>query len=183
MRIVGGKYKSRRFEVPKTFKARPTTDFAKENLFNILSNLIDLEDAVALDLFSGTGSISFELLSRGCQEVISIEQDFAHHAFIKKVQSLLKDEHLKAIKTDAFRFLKTTKQTFDLIFADPPYTLKDLEKIPEIILSKPLLRENGIFIMEHPKEYDFSPLPHFAQKRTYGAVNFSIFLSELSLRA
>ncbi|GHT04657.1 methyltransferase [Bacteroidia bacterium] len=175
MRIISGKYKSRRFEVPKSFKARPTTDFAKENLFNVLSNLMDLEDATALDLFSGTGSISFELLSRGCQEVVCIEQDAAHHAFIKKVQALLKDDRLKPIKMDVFRFLETTQQKFDFIFADPPYALKDFEHIPELILSKNFLHENGVFVMEHPKEYDFSGLHHFVQRRIYGAVNFSIF--------
>jgi 16S rRNA (guanine(966)-N(2))-methyltransferase RsmD len=176
VRIISGKYKSRRFEVPKNFKARPTTDFAKENLFNVLTNLIDLEEATALDLFSGTGSISFELLSRGCQEVVCVEQDAAHYAFIKKVQAMLTGPALKPIKTDVFRFLATTNQQFDFIFADPPYALKDLDKIPELILSKNLLRENGVFVMEHPKEYDFSALPHFAQRRIYGAVNFSIFI-------
>ena len=176
MRIVSGKYKSRRFEVPKTFKARPTTDFAKENLFNVLANLIDLEEATALDLFSGTGSISFELLSRGCREVVCVEQDAAHYGFIKKVQALLKDDRLKPFKTDVFRFLDTTTQRFDFIFADPPYGLKDLNKIPELILSKQLLHETGIFVMEHPKEYDFSALPHFTQRRTYGAINFSFFV-------
>ncbi|GHT41506.1 methyltransferase [Bacteroidia bacterium] len=175
MRIISGKYKSRRFEIPKTFKARPTTDFAKENLFNVLANLIDLEAATALDLFSGTGSIGFELLSRGCEEVVCVEQDAAHYAFIKKVQALLNDHRLKPVKTDAFRFLESTQQTFDFIFADPPYAIPDLEKIPELVLSKHLLRTNGVFVMEHPKEYDFSPLPCFTQKRVYGAVNFSFF--------
>jgi len=175
MRIVSGKYKRRRFEVPKSFKARPTTDFAKENLFNVLSNLIDLEDAEALDLFAGTGSISFELLSRGCQKVICIEKDFAHYAFIKKVQAELDEENLIPIKGDVFKFLESCKQQFDVIFADPPYALKNLEEIPSLVLSQNLIKEDGFFVMEHPKEYDFSELPYFLQKRVYGAVNFSIF--------
>ena len=176
MRIVSGIYKSRRFEVPKNFKARPTTDFAKENLFNVIGNLIDLEDAVALDLFAGTGNISFEFLSRGCKEVICVEKDPVHHAFIQKVGKELKTEDLIAIKGDVFTFLNSCKQTFDVIFADPPYALKDLARVPELVLSGNLLNPEGIFIMEHPKEYDFSELPFFYQKRIYGAVNFSIFI-------
>jgi 16S rRNA (guanine(966)-N(2))-methyltransferase RsmD len=175
MRIVSGKYRSRRFEVPKSFKARPTTDFAKENLFNVLANLMDWEDTVALDLFAGTGSISFELLSRGCQEVVCVEKDPAHYAFIKKVKAELKDNHLVTIKGDAFKFIASCTQAFDFIFADPPYSLPDLARIPEQILSGHLLKENGVFVMEHPKEYDFSALPYFTQRRVYGAVNFSIF--------
>ena len=176
MRIVSGIYKSRRFEVPKNFKARPTTDFAKENLFNVIGNLIDLEDAIALDLFAGTGNISFEFLSRGCKEVICVEKDPVHHAFIQKVGKELKTEDLIAIKGDVFTFLNSCKQTFDVIFADPPYALKDLAKVPELVLSGNLLNPEGIFVMEHPKEYDFSELPFFYQKRIYGAVNFSIFI-------
>ncbi|GHV58397.1 methyltransferase [Bacteroidia bacterium] len=174
MRIVSGKYKSRRFEVPHSFKARPTTDFAKENLFNILSNQIDWEDTVALDLFSGTGSIGFELLSRGCREVICIEKDPAHFAFIQKVKAELKDEHLTAIKTDVFRFIETCSRSFDLIFADPPYALPQLEQIPEWIFRHHLVKTGGLLVLEHPKEYDFSAFPGFEQRRVYGAVNFSI---------
>ena len=177
MRIISGIYKSRRFDVPKNFRARPTTDFAKENIFNVIANLIDLDDCEALDLFSGTGSISFELISRGCKQVICVEKDFAHHEFIKKVQRELKTEKLIPLKGDAFRFLENCKQQFDFIFADPPYTLKELEKIPQIIIEKALLKDGGIFIMEHPKEYDFSTLPHFNQRRIYGAVNFSVFVN------
>jgi 16S rRNA (guanine(966)-N(2))-methyltransferase RsmD len=178
MRIVSGKYRSRRFDVPQSFKARPTTDFAKENLFNVIANLIDLEGAIALDLFSGTGSISYELLSRGCEEVVCIEKEGAHYAFIKKVKTELKATNLTTIKGDAFKFIESTKQTFDFIFADPPYALKELAQIPEKILSNNLIKEGGIFVMEHPKEYDFSALPFFAQRRIYGAVNFSIFVAK-----
>jgi 16S rRNA (guanine(966)-N(2))-methyltransferase RsmD len=176
MRIVSGKYKSRRFDVPKSFKARPTTDFAKENLFNVLGNLLDLEGAEALDLFAGTGSISFELLSRGCEKVICVEKDHAHNAFIKKVKEELKAGNLTTLKTDAFKYIESVQQSFDFIFADPPYALNDLARIPERILLRNLLKEGGVFVMEHPKEYDFSSLPGFWQKRIYGAVNFSIFV-------
>ena len=176
MRIISGIYKSRRFTIPKNFKARPTTDFAKENVFNVIANLIDLTDCVALDLFAGTGSISFELISRGCKEVVCVEKDFAHYNFIKKVEKELKTEALISLKGDVFNFLGNCKQQFDFIFADPPYVLKNLEEIPKMVLENNLLKDNGIFIMEHPKEYVFSDLPYFNQQRIYGAVNFSIFV-------
>lgn len=179
MRIVGGKYKRRRFQVPSSFKARPTTDFAKENIFNVIHNLVDLEDLDALDLFAGTGSISFEMLSRGCRMVTAVEKNNMHASFIAKIESELKTGGLKLIRGDAFRYLSTVKpQSFDLIFADPPYDLEELPKIPQIILQNDLLRDDGLFIMEHPKNYDFSALPFFYQHRMYGSVNFSLFLKE-----
>jgi 16S rRNA (guanine(966)-N(2))-methyltransferase RsmD len=178
MRIISGRYKSRRFEAPKNFKARPTTDFAKENIFNVIGNLIDLEDTIALDLFSGTGSIAFELISRGCKEVVCVEKDPAHYAFIKKVQTTLAAENLTPLKTDAFKYITSTRQTFDFIFADPPYALPTLSKIPEMIFSYHLLKPESVFIMEHPQEHDFSQLPFFVQRRVYGAVNFSVFAIE-----
>jgi len=175
MRIISGTYKSRRFDIPKNFKARPTTDFAKENIFNVIGNLMDLEDADALDLFSGTGSISFELLSRGCREVVCVEKDAVHYAFIKKVKDELKVDSLLTVRTDALKYIATTDRTFDFIFADPPYSFKELPQVPESILTNRLLNLNGILVMEHPKTYDFSQLPGFLQRRVYGAVNFSIF--------
>ena len=175
MRIISGEYKSRRFDIPKNFKARPTTDFAKENLFNVIMNVIDLEETSALDLFSGTGSIGFELLSRGCREVICVEIDPVHHAFIKKIKAELKTEKISILRADAIKYITSVKRTFDFIFADPPFNFKELPQIPELILSQKFLNSNGIFVMEHPKEYDFSHLPGFSQRRIYGAVNFSIF--------
>lgn len=176
MRIISGIYKSRRFDVPKSFKARPTTDFAKENIFNVIGNLIDLEGCEALDLFAGTGSVSFELISRGCRNVVCVEKDFAHYGFIKKVQAELKTTALTPLKGDVFRFLENCTHPFDFIFADPPYALKELSSVPSIILEKDLLKDNGVFVMEHPKEYDFSGLPYFHDHRVYGSVNFSIFV-------
>lgn len=177
MRIVSGIYGHRRFQVPSSFKARPTTDFAKENLFNALTHIIDLDDTEALDLFAGTGSISFELLSRGCHAVTAVEQDRAHAAFIEKVAKELKTDALRLVKGDVFRFLEAApKQSFDFIFADPPYSLKSLADVPRLVIEKNLLREGGVFVMEHPKEFDFSVLPFFYQLRVYGAVNFSIFI-------
>ena len=177
MRIISGIYGRRRFKVPSSFKARPTTDFAKENLFNVLANIVDIDGVDALDLFAGTGSISFELLSRGCRRVTSIEQDRAHYAFILKVAKELKTESLNAINGDVFRFLNTAhEQSFDFIFADPPFSLTTLPDVPRLVIERNILREGGVFVMEHSKENDFSGLPFFSQKRVYGAVNFSIFI-------
>ncbi|WP_459188629.1 RsmD family RNA methyltransferase [Parabacteroides sp. APC149_11_2_Y6] len=179
MRIISGIYGRRRFDVPSTFSARPTTDFAKENLFNVLSNLTDLEGADALDLFAGTGSISFELLSRECRNVTAVEKNNQHASFIAKVAKELKTESLHLIRGDVFRYLSSAPmQSFDFIFADPPYALKELPEIPRLVFERDLLREDGIFVMEHPKEYDFSELPYFNQRRIYGSVNFSIFIKE-----
>ena len=130
MRIITGIYKGRHFDIPRTFKARPTTDFAKENIFNVLNGYIDLEDAIALDLFSGTGSISLELVSRGCQSVISVEADRDHHAFIKQCLKKLGTDRCIALRGDVFRFIKSCHQQFDFIFADPPYALPELPTLP-----------------------------------------------------
>lgn len=181
MRIITGKYKGRHFDIPRSFKARPTTDFAKENLFNVLIQYVDFDDATALDLFAGTGSITLELLSRGCSQVVSVELDRDHHRFICECLAKL-DEHkgdgrhgATPIRGDVFRFLKSCKQQFDFIFADPPYALKELATIPDIIFEKQLLKENGIFVLEHGKDYDFSKHPHFVEHRSYGSVNFTLF--------
>lgn len=179
MRIISGIYGRRRFDVPSTFSARPTTDFAKENLFNVLDNLIDLEGMDALDLFAGTGSISFELLSRECRSVTAVEKNNAHASFIAKVAGELKTTSLHLMRGDAFRYLHSApSRSFDFIFADPPYALKELPEVPALIFERDLLRDGGIFVMEHPKANDFSSLPYFSQRRVYGSVNFSIFIKE-----
>lgn len=179
MRIISGIYGRRRFDVPSSFSARPTTDFAKENLFNVIGNLIDLEDTDALDLFAGTGSISFELLSRECRSVTAVEKNNAHASFIAKVAKELKTDSLQLIRGDVFRYLHSApKQSFDFIFADPPYALKELPEVPVLVFERDLLREGGLFVMEHPKTNDFSELPYFTQRRVYGSVNFSIFIKE-----
>ncbi len=177
MRIITGQYKGRHFDIPRSFKARPTTDFAKENIFNVLNAYIDFEDAMALDLFSGTGSISLELLSRGCKNVVSVEADRDHYAFIKQCLAKLGTDRCITIRGDVFRYLKTCHQQFDFIFADPPYALKQLKEIPDIVLSGNLLTDDGIFVFEHGKDYDFSSHPHFVEHRSYGSVNFSLFTS------
>jgi 16S rRNA (guanine(966)-N(2))-methyltransferase RsmD len=163
--------------VPSSFKARPTTDFAKENLFNVLSNLTDWDGSDALDLFAGTGSISFELLSRGCRSVTAVEQNRVHADFILSVSRELRTEALSVVRGDVFRFLNAAaERLYDFVFADPPYSLASLRDVPRMILEKKILRENGLLVMEHSREYDFSTLPFFFQRRVYGAVNFSFFL-------
>lgn len=177
MRVISGIYKRRRFDVPKNFKARPTTDFAKENLFNVLSNRIDFEDGLtALDLFAGTGSISIELVSRGCDKVISVEKDPQHYSFICKVMQEVKTDKCLPIRGDVFKFIASTREKFDFIFADPPYALANLKNIPDLIFEKGLLKEDGLFILEHGKDHSFEEHPHFVEQRQYGSVNFSFFV-------
>ncbi len=135
MRIITGIYKGRHFEIPRSFKARPTTDFAKENIFNVLNGLIDFEDATALDLFAGTGSISLELISRGCASVISVEADRDHAAFIKQCMNKIGVDNNILIKGDVFRFVKSCRQQFDFIFADPPSLSSCLPNIKSGIAS------------------------------------------------
>lgn len=179
MRIISGKYGRRRFTVPAGFRARPTTDFAKENLFNVLSNLTGFEDSDALDLFAGTGSISFELLSRECRRVTAVEKDNVHASFIAKTGKELNADNLLLIRGDAFRFLHAARpDSYDFIFADPPYSLKELAEIPRLILERGILRPEGIFVMEHPAAYDFSSLLFFRRHLIYGSVNFSLFVRE-----
>jgi 16S rRNA (guanine(966)-N(2))-methyltransferase RsmD len=175
MRIITGIYKGRHFEIPRTFKARPTTDFAKENIFNVLNQYVDFDDASALDLFSGTGSITLELLSRGCSRVISVEMDSDHHRFIQQCLEKLGTNAATPLRGDVFKFVKACKQQFDFIFADPPYALKELPTIPDLIFEKGLLKEDGVFVFEHGKDNDFSQHPHFGEHRSYGSVNFTIF--------
>ena len=176
MRVISGIYKRRRFEVPRTFKARPTTDFAKENLFNVLNGYIDFEDGVtALDLFAGTGSISIELVSRGCDQVISIEKDPQHFSFINKVMKEVKTDKCFPLRADVFQYMERCSQQFDFIFADPPYALKNLADIPNIVFEHKLLKKDGLFVLEHGKDLSFEDHPYFIEHRHYGSVNFTFF--------
>ena len=167
MRVITGKYKGRRFDVPRTFKARPTTDFAKENLFNVLRSYIDFEETTALDLFGGTGSITLELLSRGCPQVTTVEKDRQHYMFIRAVLHELNDDAANLLQGDALKFIERCRQPFELVFADPPYILPELPELPERVLKSDCL--------EHGKNYNFSHLPEFLEHRAYGSVNFSFF--------
>ena len=178
MRVVTGKYKGRHFEVPRSFKARPTTDFAKENLFNVLQGYIDFSSGPsALDLFAGTGSITLELLSRGCSRVVSVEQDALHYGFIRAFLAKLQDTTACPLRADVFRFLTKCREQFDFVFADPPYALPQLEALPDLVLSRNILKSEGLFVLEHGKQQDFSSHPAFVEHRAYGSVNFSFFRS------
>ena len=178
MRIIRGKYGRRRFDVPTNISARPTTDFARENIFNVIEKLIDLEGATALDLFAGTGAISFEFLSRECASVTTVEKSHTQYNFIRKVKDMLGVKNMTLVKGDVFRFIETSEQKYDVIFADPPYDLPGFGEIPGKILASKMLKPGTLFVMEHSKAYDFSSLPYFHQHRTYGSVNFSLFIIE-----
>lgn len=175
MRIISGKYKGRRIAAPSNITARPTTDFAKEGLFNLLNNRIDFEGIDVLDLFAGTGSISIEFVSRDCKSVISIEQNDRHCAFIRKVCTELKITNLSLMKTDVFKFIASCHTQFDMIFADPPYELDKIAEIPNLIFGKNLLKADGLFVLEHSSKTDFTNHPNFVDHRNYGNVNFSFF--------
>jgi len=175
MRIISGKYKGRRISAPSNITARPTTDFAKEGLFNLLNNRIDFEDIEVLDLFAGTGGIGIEFVSRNAKSVISIEENERHCAFIRKVCAELKIDNLSLLKTDVFKFINSCHTQFDMIFADPPYELEKIQEIPNIIFSKKLLKEDGLFVLEHSAKNSFEQHPNFVDHRYYGSVNFSFF--------
>ena len=175
MRIVSGKFKGRRFSPPANLKARPTTDIAKEGLFNILNNMVDFEEVCVLDMFAGTGSISFEFVSRGCGSVVAVEQNRVNFSFMQKVMSELGIDEITAIKGDTFKFVGSTGSKFDKVFADPPYDLPELDTIPDLIFGKELLKEDGFLVLEHPRTKDFSGHPRFFDHRCYGHVNFSFF--------
>lgn len=151
MRIIRGKYGRRRFNVPTNITARPTTDFARENIFNVIENMVDIEGIKCLDLFAGTGAVSFELLSRGAASVISVEKSATQARFIEKVKRELDDRNLHLLRTDALRFIRDSASTFDFVFADPPYDLEGFGDIPQMVLDSKLLHPGSIFIIEHSK--------------------------------
>jgi 16S rRNA (guanine(966)-N(2))-methyltransferase RsmD len=175
VRIISGKYKGRTITPPRNLRARPTTDFAKENLFNVLANIIDFEQCDVLDLFAGTGSISYEFASRGARSVTAVEINAIHHNFIRQTAAQLGIEGLYAVKANVFRYLQNCNKQFDVIFSDAPYDLEDSEKVVDMVLNGNLLREGGVFIFEHSKKADFSAFPQFWQLRSYGSVQFSLF--------
>jgi 16S rRNA (guanine(966)-N(2))-methyltransferase RsmD len=176
MRIISGSHKGRHISPDKNFTARPTTDFAKENLFNVLNNYVEIADALVVDLFSGTGSISYEFASRGAREVIAIELNYKHYVFIKKTAEQLGFKNIKVYKNDAFDGCQKLRgKKFDIIFADPPYQLPTIADVPSAIFDNELLSADGIAIIEHPASTDYSSHPFFFEKREYGSVNFSLF--------
>ena len=163
---------------PRNLRARPTTDFAKENLFNVLGNLVDFEELDVLDLFSGTGSISYEFASRNAKSVTSVEVNSVHHNFIRQTARDLKFENFYAVKANVFLYLKSCTKKFDLIFSDAPYDLEGSEEVIRLVFERELLTEDGMLIFEHSKEQDVSNMPHYWQTRSYGSVQFSFFKKE-----
>ncbi len=175
MRIIGGIYRGRVFTPGKKFNARPTTDQAKEGLFNILENRYDFSELKILDLFSGSGSIGYEFVSRGAKQVTFVEKNKGHLHFIREVVEKLKIENATIVHDDVFRFLKRGEETYDLIFSDPPYDLTRLAEIPQAVFESGLLSQNGMLVLEHPPGFEFTTHPAFRELRTYGKVNFSFF--------
>ena len=175
MRIISGRYRGRTIQPPRNLRARPTTDFAKENLFNVLVNIVDFEELDVLDLFSGTGSISYEFASRDARSVTSVELNSVHHNFIRQTARELGFDNFYAVKANAFLYLKSCAKQFDLIFSDSPYDLEGSEEVVKLVFERELLREGGILIFEHSKDKDFSQHENFWQLRSYGSVQFSFF--------
>jgi 16S rRNA (guanine(966)-N(2))-methyltransferase RsmD len=175
LRIIGGKFKGRRINPPSNFKARPTTDFAREGLFNILNNRVDFESLDVLDLFSGTGSMSFEFASRGASSVHLVEKDMRHILGIKKIIKELELENVKPVHIDVRAYLKTCSVKYDVVFADPPYELAWLKELPDLVIHAGVIKENGFFILEHPRDLSFTGHKLFFEHRNYGGVNFSFF--------
>ena len=175
MRIISGKFRGKQLHPPANILVRPTTDFAKESLFNILNNLIDIEETRVLDLFTGTGSIAFEFFSRGCVQVTAVDISHKCISFIQRTAETMKADCLKAVRADVFRFIQLPGPAYNLIFADPPYEMEKISTLPDKILHSPLLEENGWFILEHSRNHDFSKHLMFYDQRNYGNVNFTFF--------
>lgn len=175
MRIISGTHKGRRIEPPTNLKARPTTDFAKEGLFNILNNITEIEGVDTLDLFSGSGSISYEFASRGAASVTSIEMNRIHANFIKSTATKLGFSNIRQMQADVFAFINSCGAQYDLIFADPPYALKEIPTIPDLILNKGMLKEGGLLVLEHGRDNNFANHPRYVDERCYGSVHFSFF--------
>jgi 16S rRNA (guanine966-N2)-methyltransferase len=175
VRIVGGTHRGRKIEVSRGFNSRPTTDFAREALFNILANHFDFAEIRVMDLFSGTGSISFEFASRGCQEIDLVDSNTRSVQFIGKVVEELGMKGIHPVRMDVFRFLPICKKQYHVIFADPPYDLKNLQDIPELVLTRQLLIPGGWFVLEHGRSNNFKTHTRFYEERNYGSVHFTFF--------
>lgn len=177
MRIIGGQFKGRRFTPPaKNWPTRPTTDFAKEGLFNIIQNNFDIDELKVLDLFGGTGNHSYEFISRGCQDVTYVDKFPGCVAFVKKTSALLEiEDRIKIIKGDVFKFIQYSTEQYDYIFAGPPYPLPNIPDIPDRIFEKNMLKPDGWLVLEHNPAHDFQQHPQFFQERNYSKTIFSIF--------
>ena len=181
MRIIAGKFRGRRFHPPANIPARPTTDFAKEGLFNILTNNLNFEDVAYLDLFCGTGSLCYEMASRGCTDIVGVEMDNRSVDFIRKTSTEL-NITINVLRMDVFEYMRTTKKKFDLIFAGPPYPLPNIPELPEEVFANQLLNPEGWFVLETNPKYSFTDHPHFLRSRNYGTTIFHIFQAEVVKR-
>jgi len=179
MRIISGTHGGRRIQPPANMpNTRPTTDIAKEGLFNILQNRLDFEELTTLDLFGGTGCISYELASRGVPDLTIVEMDNKMHDFIKKTAEELKLENFKVIKSEVFNFINSCANKYDFIFAGPPYALSSIDDLPLKIFEKGLLKNGGRFILEHTPRNDYRKFDHYVSERNYGTTIFSTFIFE-----
>jgi len=178
VRIICGAYKGRTIDTGHKLAVRPTTDFAKEGLFNILSNRFDLSSFDVLDLFSGSGNIAYEFASRGCRDVHAVEIEPRHATFIRATAEKLGFRQMRVIRDDVFHFLTICKANYNIVFADPPYEMPQINEIPDLVLSRDILKPDGILILEHSKRNDFSGHEHLFDHRNYGNVHFSFFKRE-----
>lgn len=177
MRIISGDLGGRRINPPSKMPyTRPTTDIAKEGLFNVLQNNLDFESLKTLDLFGGTGSISYELASRGVQDLTIVEKDAQMFGFIKKTSEDLKLQNFKVVRSDVFKYIEQCHENYDFIFAGPPYALQNIDDLPRLIFERGLLNENGWFVLEHTPRNNYENFPHFKSARNYGTTIFSIFV-------
>jgi 16S rRNA (guanine(966)-N(2))-methyltransferase RsmD len=177
MRIIGGEHGGRKFNPPNNMPyTRPTTDIAKEGLFNVLQNNLEFDELKTLDLFGGTGSISYELASRGVPDLTIVEKDISMFEFIKKTAALLRIDGLKVVKMDVFKFINNCREQFDFIFAGPPYALVTIDELPKSIFEKRLLKENGWFVLEHTPRNNYKAFPFYKSERNYGTTVFTTFV-------
>ena len=177
MRIIAGDLGGRKINPPNKMPfTRPTTDVAKEGLFNIIENNLDISGLKTLDLFGGTGSISYELASRGAADQTIVEKDSQMYEFIRKTSQQLGIDHLTAIKMDAFKFINQCAEQFDFIFAGPPYALRNIDDVPKLVFERKLLKQKGWFILEHTPRNDYKDFPFYRTERNYGTTVFSIFV-------
>ena len=175
MRIISGTLRGKSINPPAGYQARPTTDFAKEGLFNSLMGMVDFEDVTFLDLFAGTGSISYEMASRGCADIVAVEMNPANAAFISKTAAALGIAGMQVVRHNVFDFLSICTKQFDLVFADPPYAIEGLDLLPEKVLGADFLADGGWFILEHGADYSFAGRGGFVKEKKYGNVHFSFF--------
>ena len=175
MRIIGGRLKGKTILPPRGYRARPTTDFAREGLFNVLNNEYEFEGLRVLDLFGGTGAVAFEFASRGADRVYSVEMARENASFIKTEAARLGLDNVVMVRDNVFNFIDICHERFDLVFADPPYALEGLETLPDRVLSRGLLHPECYFILEHPGEYSFAAHPSCVKEKVYGKVHFSFF--------